>query len=170
MVRLQSDDEKGSHKRLSFFLVCFFPSIILNICCCFFKSQKWIKFQRDFENFRTACIPWERKIKEVESKSCHVLSAEQRPLVDRCWVKIFDMSAGHFGSSVASYFIFLRWMYGMNLVLFGFTFGLVVIPEVKWNVPLLNHKTGLLSLHKAKHYTYILKDFQQFIIYIDTLY
>ena len=32
---------------------------------------------------------------------------------------------------MASYFIFLRWMYGMNLVLFGFTFGLVVIPEVK---------------------------------------
>lgn len=37
---------------------------------------------------------------------------------------------GHFGSSVASYFIFLRWMYGMNLVLFSLTFGLIVIPEV----------------------------------------
>uniref|UniRef100_A0A9D2YC03 Transmembrane channel-like protein n=3 Tax=Nothobranchius TaxID=28779 RepID=A0A9D2YC03_NOTFU len=70
--------------------------------------KKWIKFQRDFENFRTACIPWERKIKEVES---------------------------HFGSSVASYFIFLRWMYGMNLVLFGLTFGLVVIPEVLMGLP-----------------------------------
>lgn len=34
-----------------------------------FQCQKWIKFQRDFENFRTACIPWERKIKEVESES-----------------------------------------------------------------------------------------------------
>ena len=43
---------------------------------------------------------------------------------------VLSMSSGHFGSSVASYFIFLRWMYGMNLVLFGFTFGLVVIPEV----------------------------------------
>uniref|UniRef100_A0A3Q3F7I3 Transmembrane channel-like protein n=1 Tax=Labrus bergylta TaxID=56723 RepID=A0A3Q3F7I3_9LABR len=71
-------------------------------------TKKWIKFQRDFENFRTACIPWERKIKEVES---------------------------HFGSSVASYFIFLRWMYGMNLVLFGFTFGLVVMPEVLMGLP-----------------------------------
>ncbi|KAI7812437.1 transmembrane channel-like protein 2-A [Triplophysa rosa] len=70
--------------------------------------KKWIKFQRDFENFRTACIPWERKIKEVES---------------------------HFGSSVASYFIFLRWMYGMNMVLFGLTFGLVVIPEVLMGLP-----------------------------------
>ncbi|KAM9794025.1 transmembrane channel-like protein 2-A isoform 1-T1 [Syngnathus typhle] len=71
-------------------------------------TKKWIKFQRDFENFKTACIPWERKIKEVES---------------------------HFGSSVASYFIFLRWMYGMNLVMFGFTFGLVVIPEVLMGLP-----------------------------------
>ncbi|KAI9999380.1 hypothetical protein NQD34_018273, partial [Periophthalmus magnuspinnatus] len=71
-------------------------------------TKKWIKFQRDFENFRTSCIPWESRIKEVES---------------------------HFGSSVASYFIFLRWMYGMNLVLFGFTFGLVVIPEVLMGLP-----------------------------------
>ncbi|XP_026881175.2 transmembrane channel-like protein 2-A [Electrophorus electricus] len=70
--------------------------------------KKWIKFQRDFENFKTACIPWERKIKEVES---------------------------HFGSSVASYFIFLRWMYGMNLVLFSLTFGLVVIPELLMGLP-----------------------------------
>uniref|UniRef100_A0A4W3IRS3 Transmembrane channel-like protein n=1 Tax=Callorhinchus milii TaxID=7868 RepID=A0A4W3IRS3_CALMI len=65
-------------------------------------TKKWMKFQRDFENFKTACIPWEMKIKEIES---------------------------HFGSSVASYFIFLRWMYGVNMVLFGLTFGLVMVPE-----------------------------------------
>uniref|UniRef100_A0A803SX04 Transmembrane channel-like protein n=1 Tax=Anolis carolinensis TaxID=28377 RepID=A0A803SX04_ANOCA len=65
-------------------------------------SKKWIKFQRDFDNFKTACIPWERKIKEIES---------------------------HFGSSVASYFIFLRWMYGINIILFGLTFGLIMVPE-----------------------------------------
>ncbi|XP_076854569.1 transmembrane channel-like protein 1 [Brachyhypopomus gauderio] len=64
--------------------------------------KKWKKFQRDFENFKTACIPWEMKIKEIES---------------------------HFGSSVASYFIFLRWMYGINMILFGLTFGLVMVPE-----------------------------------------
>ncbi|KAJ7422637.1 hypothetical protein WISP_37002 [Willisornis vidua] len=65
-------------------------------------TKKWMKFQRDFENFKTACIPWEMKIKEIES---------------------------HFGSSVASYFIFLRWMYGINMILFGLTFGLVMVPE-----------------------------------------
>uniref|UniRef100_A0ABM5GPT2 Transmembrane channel-like protein n=1 Tax=Pogona vitticeps TaxID=103695 RepID=A0ABM5GPT2_9SAUR len=66
-------------------------------------AKKWVKFKRDFDNFKTQCIPWEMKIKEVES---------------------------HFGSSVASYFIFLRWMYGVNLVLFGLIFGLVIIPEM----------------------------------------
>ncbi|KAM9858432.1 transmembrane channel-like protein 2-B [Aulostomus maculatus] len=71
-------------------------------------TKKFFKFKRDFENFKTACIPWERKIKEVES---------------------------HFGSSVASYFIFLRWMYGLNLVLFGFMFGLVVLPELLMGLP-----------------------------------
>ncbi|XP_070690659.1 transmembrane channel-like protein 2-B [Pempheris klunzingeri] len=71
-------------------------------------TKKLIKFNRDFENFKTACIPWERKIKDVES---------------------------HFGSSVASYFIFLRWMYGLNLVLFGFMFGLVVLPEILMGLP-----------------------------------
>ncbi|XP_029916488.1 transmembrane channel-like protein 2-B [Myripristis murdjan] len=71
-------------------------------------TKKLIKFRRDFENFKTACIPWERKIKEVES---------------------------YFGSSVASYFIFLRWMYGLNLILFGLMFGLVVLPEVLMGLP-----------------------------------
>lgn len=32
-----------------------------------------MKFQRDFENFKTACIPWEMKIKEIESKNLQKL-------------------------------------------------------------------------------------------------
>ena len=71
MVRLQSDDDKGQAPNLNtlsflyFFTFVWFPFYNFQSV---FKSQKWIKFQRDFENFRTACIPWERKIKEVESK------------------------------------------------------------------------------------------------------
>lgn len=30
--------------------------------------QKWAKFLRDFENFKAACVPWENKIKAIESK------------------------------------------------------------------------------------------------------
>lgn len=55
--------------------VFFFLCLSLYIYALFVLGvQKWIKFQRDFENFRTACIPWERKIKEVESKFGYVAS------------------------------------------------------------------------------------------------
>lgn len=40
---------------------------IVEITTLNFTFQKLIKFKRDFENFKTACIPWERKIKDVES-------------------------------------------------------------------------------------------------------
>lgn len=48
-------------------------------------------------------IPWELKIKEIES---------------------------HFGSVVASYFIFLRWMFWVNLVISVVLISFVAIPEV----------------------------------------
>uniref|UniRef100_G1LL83 Transmembrane channel-like protein n=1 Tax=Ailuropoda melanoleuca TaxID=9646 RepID=G1LL83_AILME len=71
-------------------------------------AKKWAKFLRDFENFKAACIPWENKIKAIESQ---------------------------FGSSVASYFLFLRWMYGVNMVLFILTFSLIMLPEYLWGLP-----------------------------------
>ena len=36
----------------------------------------------------------------------------------------------HFGSIVASYFIFLRWLVGMNLVIFFIMTTFVVMPEL----------------------------------------
>ena len=36
----------------------------------------------------------------------------------------------HFGSIVASYFIFLRWLVGMNLVIFFIMTTFVVMPEI----------------------------------------
>ncbi|CAL8346981.1 unnamed protein product [Lota lota] len=103
-------------------------------------EKKMIKFKRDFENFKTACIPWERKIKEVES---------------------------HFGSSVASYFIFLRWLYGLNLVLFGLMFGLVVMPEVLMGLPYgsIPRKTVPRPLHDTAMDLSVLLDFGGFMKY-----
>ncbi|XP_056448874.1 transmembrane channel-like protein 2-B isoform X2 [Gadus chalcogrammus] len=103
-------------------------------------AKKLIKFKRDFENFKTACIPWERKIKDVES---------------------------HFGSSVASYFIFLRWMYGLNLVLFGFMFGLVVMPEVLMGLPYgsIPRKTVPRPLQETAMDYSVLLDFGGFMKY-----
>lgn len=48
-----------------FTLTCFILNAITEYFL--FVSQKLIKFNRDFENFKTACIPWESRIKEVES-------------------------------------------------------------------------------------------------------
>lgn len=39
---------------------------------------------------------------------------------------------GNFGTAVVSYFIFLRWLFLMNLVIFILWFGLVVIPQLVW--------------------------------------
>ncbi len=55
--------------------------------------------------------------------------------------------SGHFGSSVASYFIFLRWMYGINMILFGLTFGLVMVPEVLCRAYLFSQNFLVLYLH-----------------------
>lgn len=94
------------------------------------QFQKLIKFKRDFENFKTACIPWERKIKDVESQyHVHIILKYDIPV----YLTHSALTSGHFGSSVASYFIFLRWMYGLNMVLFGLMFGLVMLPEVLKN-------------------------------------
>lgn len=54
-------------------------------------------------NLQTWMVPWEHRIKEIES---------------------------HFGSAVASYFIFLRWLFWINLVVSLILTAFVAIPEV----------------------------------------
>lgn len=39
---------------------------------------------------------------------------------------------GHFGTAVVSYFIFLRYLFFMNLVIFAFWVGFVVVPQIVW--------------------------------------
>jgi hypothetical protein len=65
--------------------------------------QKWQYLKREFANLVNLLIPWELRIKEIES---------------------------HFGSVVASYFTFLRWLFWVNLVITVLLVAFVVIPEV----------------------------------------
>ncbi|XP_072837821.2 transmembrane channel-like protein 3 [Pogona vitticeps] len=66
-------------------------------------AELWRKFVRLAYNFMVVFIPWEMRIKKIES---------------------------HFGSGVASYFIFLRWLFGINIVLTIMTGAFVVLPEI----------------------------------------
>ncbi|XP_036133922.1 transmembrane channel-like protein 3 [Molossus molossus] len=66
-------------------------------------AELWRKCARLACNFAAVFIPWETRIKKIES---------------------------HFGSGVASYFIFLRWLFGINIVLTVMTGAFIVVPEL----------------------------------------
>uniref|UniRef100_A0A8C1HKA9 Transmembrane channel-like protein n=1 Tax=Cyprinus carpio carpio TaxID=630221 RepID=A0A8C1HKA9_CYPCA len=66
------------------------------------------KISRVFYNIVVLFIPWEMRIKKIES---------------------------HFGSGVASYFIFLRWLFGINIVLTIMTGAFIVLPELLAGAP-----------------------------------
>ncbi|KYB28534.1 hypothetical protein TcasGA2_TC032516 [Tribolium castaneum] len=64
--------------------------------------KKWQHYRRELANLSNWLVPWERKIKEIES---------------------------HFGSVVASYFLFLRWLFWVNVVLGIVLISFVAVPE-----------------------------------------
>ncbi|KPP78372.1 transmembrane channel-like protein 3-like, partial [Scleropages formosus] len=66
------------------------------------------KLSRLLYNILVLFIPWEVRIKKIES---------------------------HFGSGVASYFIFLRWLFGINIVLTIMTGAFIVLPELLAGAP-----------------------------------
>nr|XP_003702159.2 PREDICTED: transmembrane channel-like protein 3 isoform X1 [Megachile rotundata] len=68
-----------------------------------FITKKWQYCRREIVNLQTWLIPWELRIKEIES---------------------------HFGSAVASYFTFLRWLFWINLVMAVIIVTFVAIPEM----------------------------------------
>lgn len=66
-----------------------------------FKDIKWPKFKSRFAVLLSWEL-WKGHMKEVE---------------------------GHFGTAIVSYFIFLRFLFFMNLIIFAFWFGFVVVPQ-----------------------------------------
>uniref|UniRef100_A0AAY4BCG8 Transmembrane channel-like protein n=1 Tax=Denticeps clupeoides TaxID=299321 RepID=A0AAY4BCG8_9TELE len=66
------------------------------------------KLSRVLYNLVVLFVPWEMRIKKIES---------------------------HFGSGVASYFIFLRWLFGINIVLTIMTGAFIVLPELLAGAP-----------------------------------
>ncbi|KAM6257118.1 transmembrane channel-like protein 3 isoform 3-T3 [Porphyrio hochstetteri] len=84
-------------------------------------AELWRKFLRLAYNFVVIFIPWEMRIKKIES---------------------------HFGSGVASYFIFLRWLFGINIVLTIMTGAFVVLPELLAGAPF--GSTGSKTIPKER--------------------
>lgn len=66
-------------------------------------SKRWHTALRWLSNMHTYLVPWESKIKRIES---------------------------HFGSVVSSYFTFLRWVIFMNVVITLCLLAFIVFPEV----------------------------------------
>ncbi|XP_059472075.1 transmembrane channel-like protein isoform X2 [Neocloeon triangulifer] len=63
----------------------------------------WQHLKRELANLLNYLVPWESRIKEIES---------------------------HFGSAVASYFTFLRWLFWVNLMITILLTTFVAVPEV----------------------------------------
>ncbi|ETN66260.1 hypothetical protein AND_001913 [Anopheles darlingi] len=67
-----------------------------------FLNTKWQQLLRELANLATYLIPWESRIKEIESR---------------------------FGSVVASYFTFLRWLFSVNIVISVLLLVFIMVPE-----------------------------------------
>ncbi len=68
---------------------------------------------------------------------------------------IFLSCWGHFGSGVASYFIFLRWLFGINIVLTIMTGAFIVLPEVSESLTLYTIQIFISSTaHTSKSREY----------------
>lgn len=91
----------------------------------------WINFP--FNNVGASTVYYYRFLGKISNlclstwvKSVNVLVSTAQFSV----LTVYVVVKGHFGSGVASYFIFLRWLFGINIVLTILTGAFIVLPEV----------------------------------------
>ncbi|OUC46945.1 TMC domain protein [Trichinella nativa] len=84
-------------------------------------QRKWKAVRRWFQNFSIYLIPWEAKIKKIES---------------------------HFGSVVSSYFIFLRWIFGLNLIISLCMTIFISVPECIADAAADEHRANITASRK----------------------
>ncbi|XP_065560288.1 transmembrane channel-like protein isoform X2 [Artemia franciscana] len=90
-------------------------------------GKKIGKFKRNFDNCAAQLIPWNNRIKKIES---------------------------YFGSAVASYFVFLRWMFGINVsIAVGFSL-FVIAPQVLFPNEGDINRQNLLEEEKATAFNF----------------
>ncbi|KFD71715.1 hypothetical protein M514_04278 [Trichuris suis] len=84
-------------------------------------TQRWKAVCRWMANISIYLIPWEAKIKKIES---------------------------HFGSVVSSYFIFLRWIFGINLIISLIMTIFITLPECIADAAADEYRKNLTAGHK----------------------
>lgn len=82
------------------------------------------KFKREVANFIVTITPWEMRIKKIESITYSRVYSSQ------ACESYLSMNLGHFGSVVASYFVFLRWVFWVNLFISVFICCFLMVPEI----------------------------------------
>ena len=73
-------------------------------------------------------IPWQQRIKDIES---------------------------HFGSVVSSYFVFLRWIFWMNFAITLILTFTVILPEVSFCVAIIDAIVGQAIFNVCVEFDYI---------------
>ncbi|XP_047525064.1 transmembrane channel-like protein [Pieris napi] len=92
-------------------------------------ATKWQQLKREAANISNLLIPWELRIKEIES---------------------------HFGSVVASYFTFLRWLFWINLVIAFILLVFVIVPEYLTANPKLDGERKIIMEDERRNATNLL--------------
>ncbi|XP_028033498.1 uncharacterized protein LOC114245508 [Bombyx mandarina] len=92
-------------------------------------AAKWQQVKREAANTSNLLIPWELRIKEIES---------------------------HFGSVVASYFTFLRWLFWVNLVIGFILLVFVIVPEYLTADPLQDGERKIIMEDEIRNSTKLL--------------
>ncbi|XP_067672151.1 transmembrane channel-like protein 7 [Haliotis asinina] len=76
----------------------------------------------------STCESWRyslaRSRQKFSKKAVEVISAIE------FWGSSFRRIEGHHGTGVLSYFVFLRWMFGLNILLFLLMFGFIIVPTI----------------------------------------
>uniref|UniRef100_H2YYC7 TMC domain-containing protein n=1 Tax=Ciona savignyi TaxID=51511 RepID=H2YYC7_CIOSA len=86
-------------------------------------KEAWRKFKRTANNVCVVLTPWDMRIKTIES---------------------------YFGSGVASYFIFLRWLVQINVIMAIITTAFLVVPEILVGNTTAGYKQIPVSERKSK--------------------